>query len=196
MSAGDLNAPSRWLSWLRACETDAGSPIRLPGPLGMLTGQDTRALGAIAACWALYASSDENGERAALEAIRALLPALQQQCRPFARELIAQSLDWGDRERLWSLVQGTALPVVDQAVLDDAVALIVGQDILTPNRVPFSGNALHGIRSRIRLHTGSRCSYADVRASLNRLLHAGRVKQEQLLLSDGTVLFAWKRGEL
>lgn len=100
-----LNEPSRWLSWLRACSRDAGSPIRLPGPLGMLTGQDCRALGAVAYCWHLYASSDDDGAHGALEAVRALLPAMQPQCRPFARELIAQALDWKERERLWSLVR-------------------------------------------------------------------------------------------
>lgn len=108
MSAADLNHPSRWLSWLRACSRDKGSPIRLPGPLGMLTGQDSRALAAVAHCWHLYSSSDEDGARGALEAVRALVPALQPQCRPFARELIAQALDWQDRDRLWPLVQSEA----------------------------------------------------------------------------------------
>jgi len=37
--------------------------------------------------------------------VRSLLPAMQTKCRPFARELIAQALDWGDRDRLWPLVQ-------------------------------------------------------------------------------------------
>lgn len=72
----------------------------------MLTGQDARALSAINACWALYASCDEEGERAALAAVRALLPAMQEKCRFLARELIAFHLDWNDRERVWRLVQG------------------------------------------------------------------------------------------
>lgn len=72
--------------------------------LGMLTGQDTRALEAIAASWDLYASGDAHAERAALEAVRHLLLALQPQCRHFARELIARSMDWDDRARLWRLV--------------------------------------------------------------------------------------------
>jgi hypothetical protein len=63
------------------------------------------ALGAISACWELYSNSDEAGQLAALAAVRALLPALQPQCRPFARELIAFSLDWSDRERLWPQVE-------------------------------------------------------------------------------------------
>jgi len=85
-----------------------GSPTH-PGDehlpsLGALTGQDTRALEAVAACWELYASSDGDGQRGALAAVRALLPAMQVHVRPFARELIARSLDWHDRPRLWSLV--------------------------------------------------------------------------------------------
>lgn len=100
-----LNERSRWLSWLRACSRDVGSPIRLPGSLAMLTGQDCRALGAVAYCWHLYASSDDDGTRGALGAVRALLPAMQPTCRPFARELIAQALDSKDRERLWFLVR-------------------------------------------------------------------------------------------
>ena len=92
------------LQWLRACSKDPDSPIRLPGSLGMLTGQDSRALEAIGACWELYANSDADGSAGALAAIEALLPAMQSKCRGFARELIARSLDWGDRERLWSRV--------------------------------------------------------------------------------------------
>jgi hypothetical protein len=72
--------------------------------LGALTGQDARALGAIAECWALYAAGYAAAERAALAAVRSLLPAVQPQCRTFARELIAFSMDWTDRDRLWKLV--------------------------------------------------------------------------------------------
>lgn len=115
--AKNLNDPHHWLAWLRACLQDETSPIRLPRPkqsigrkptsvLGMITGQDRRALSAVAACWSLYGGSDDAGRAGALMAIRALLPAMQGQCRMFARELIAQSLDWPDRERLWPLVQG------------------------------------------------------------------------------------------
>ena len=109
--AANLNDPSRWLAWLRACSRDESSSkrLRLPAPLGAITGQDARALGAIAACWALYASGDDDGQRSALAAVRALLPALQPQCSGFARELIAQALDWNDRERIWPLVAGGAL---------------------------------------------------------------------------------------
>ena len=107
----DYNAPENWSKWLRSCMKDPSSPMQLPRSLlAALTGQDARALRAIAACWGLYASSDEDGRRGALAAIQALLPAMQPQCRPFARELIAQQLDWSDRERLWPLVE--SLPAV------------------------------------------------------------------------------------
>jgi hypothetical protein len=78
----------------------------------MLTGQDFRALAAIAACWKLYSGSDDEGGRAALDAVRALLAALQPQCRPFARELIPFALDWDDRARLWPLVSGEGADAV------------------------------------------------------------------------------------
>lgn len=94
-----------WDQWLRSCSKDPKSPAGIePGALGMLTGQDSRALAAISRCWDLYACSDEDGMRAALQAVRSLLPALQPQCRFFARELIARSLDWADRARLWARV--------------------------------------------------------------------------------------------
>jgi hypothetical protein len=99
-----------WQQWARAAGRAAGSPSLFgPRSLAALTGQDTRALNAIAACWELYASSDEDGQRGALEAIRALLPAMQESTRWMARELIPFALDWPDRERLWPLVSGPLL---------------------------------------------------------------------------------------
>lgn len=95
-----------WIKWLRACAKNPDSPAQLPGDPAMLTGQDFRALEAIVACWELCACADEDGEKAALAAVRALLPALQPKCRPFARELIAFSMDWVDRDRLWLLAAG------------------------------------------------------------------------------------------
>lgn len=104
-------AKETWERWLRVCLRDpsnraciALSHNGLPN-LGALTGQDKRVLDAISACWELYSRSDESGESAALQAIRSLLRALQPQCRPFARELIAFSLDWPDRARLWQKVE-------------------------------------------------------------------------------------------
>jgi hypothetical protein len=95
-----------WQQWVRAIERgDRSTPsLILRGTLAALTGQDVRAMNAIVACWELYASSDKDGQRGALQAVRALLPALQTSVRPLARELIPFALDWDDRERLWPLV--------------------------------------------------------------------------------------------
>lgn len=94
-----------WQQWARACAKDPTSPSKLgKGSLAALTGQDTAALDAIAACWQLYAYSDDDGRLAALTAVRTLLPAMQPHTRWIARELIPWALDWNDRERLWPLV--------------------------------------------------------------------------------------------
>lgn len=82
------------LKWLKANKHE----------LGMLTGQDRLALEAIAACWELL-SQDRAACRAALESAVALLPAMQEKCWPLAKELIARSMDWGDRERVWKEVE-------------------------------------------------------------------------------------------
>lgn len=103
-----------WIQWARACERDPGTPSLIRrGTLAALTGQDTRALSAIVACWELYACSDEDGQRGALEAVRALLPAMQESTRWIARELIPFVLDWSDRERLWPLVAGPNLQLAE-----------------------------------------------------------------------------------
>lgn len=94
-----------WRTWLRTCSRDPSSPANVPkGALGMLTGQDTRAMDAIHACWELYSNSDANGQRAAILAASTLLAGMQPKCRFLAKELIAMSLDWGDRDRVWLLV--------------------------------------------------------------------------------------------
>jgi hypothetical protein len=93
-----------WDQWLRAVAKEGRHVSWKPDMLGALTGQDFRALAAIAKCWELYACSDDVGAKAALSAVRALLPAMQPQCRFFAKELIARSLDWKDRDRLWRVV--------------------------------------------------------------------------------------------
>ena len=70
--AKDLNAPENWLAWLRACAADEWSAKKLqlpPGGIAMLTGQDTRTLGAVAHCWSLYARSDQAGQSGALAAV-------------------------------------------------------------------------------------------------------------------------------
>ncbi len=72
--------------------------------LAGLTGQDRRALEAIAHCWVMYAASDGAGEVAALGAVRSLLIGMQAKERYLAKELIAFALDWNDRDPLWDRV--------------------------------------------------------------------------------------------
>lgn len=94
-----------WPQWARVCVKDPSSPSRLKkGALAALTGQDVRALNAFVAALQLYSNSDENGERGALAAMRALLPAMQRSTQWIARELIPFVLDWDDREKLWPLI--------------------------------------------------------------------------------------------
>ena len=104
-----------WQQWARSCAADPDSPSNIgKQSLAALTGQDMRALDAIVACWELYSNSDDDGQRGALEAIRALLPAMQEKTRWLAKEMIPFALDWDDRERLWPLVQPTARVEVDE----------------------------------------------------------------------------------
>jgi hypothetical protein len=75
--------------------------------LGVLTGQDTRALLAIAACWRLYFGGDENGQLAALLAVRFLLRGMQSKAWHLAKALIPWVGDWSDEGPVWSrLVDG------------------------------------------------------------------------------------------
>jgi len=98
-----------WLEWCRGCAEDPTSPSDLTlNSLAMLTGQDKRACAAIAACWQLYASSDEDGNSAAIGAIKLLMGGMQPKCRLFVRELIPYALGWSDRDRLWAKVQQAA----------------------------------------------------------------------------------------
>lgn len=97
---------NKWKKWLRLCAGDPSCPAELPGPLGMLTGQDERALDAIAASWQLYAAGDDVAREAVLLAMPHLIACMQPKCRPFARELIAWAMDWDDRDRLWQWVTG------------------------------------------------------------------------------------------
>jgi hypothetical protein len=90
-----------------AC-SDARFWLKVNGhSLGALTGQDSRALSAIAHCWDLYAAGDAAGEQGALHAVVSLLRTMQPKCWPLARELIARSMDWDDRARVWRLVELT-----------------------------------------------------------------------------------------
>jgi len=91
-----------WDQWLRACSRDPQSPTKITrASLGALTGTDHQALRAISACWELYAHS---GAPAILDAVPLLLTQLQPKCWRFAKELIARSMNWEDRDRVWSLL--------------------------------------------------------------------------------------------
>lgn len=105
-----------WRQWLRACERDKTTPAELPGSLGMLTGTDARALDAIAACWTLYAY---NRDQRVLDAVRSLLPSLQQKCWGFARELIAWAMDWNDRYAIWTLVVAPLEPPLARILVEE-----------------------------------------------------------------------------
>jgi len=104
--------PEHWERWLSAAARDPSSSQRLQVPRerngriasGILTGQDRRCLNAIAPLWELYAGGDEATQRAALTSVRWVVSVMQEGARPFAKELIARSLDWKDRDRIWALV--------------------------------------------------------------------------------------------
>lgn len=100
----------QWKKWFSNCARDAGMAPRLTIPrepsgrpmYSLLTGYDEQILSCIAELWVLYARGDEIARRAVIVSVRALLPALSEKCHPFARDLIARSLDWSDRDQLWS----------------------------------------------------------------------------------------------
>jgi hypothetical protein len=80
------------------------SGLTVERSLAPLTGQDKRALAAVATCWELYASSDEQGASAALQAVAWLLEGMQPTAWHVARALIAYAMDWSDIERVWKLI--------------------------------------------------------------------------------------------
>ena len=69
--------------------------------LAPITGQDYPALCAISHCWQLWTRADAAGQRAAVDAVAALLDGCQEVCWPMARELIAQAGDWSHRDEVW-----------------------------------------------------------------------------------------------
>lgn len=102
-----VDEPLRWLRGGKLAPDDVRSQ---PYNLGALTGQDTRALLAIAACWRLYFGSDDDGQQAAIGAIRQLLRGMQSKCWIFAKRLIPQAGDWSHEDPVWrSVVEGDAL---------------------------------------------------------------------------------------
>lgn len=148
-----------WFEWLVACAEDERSPTGLrPELLGMLTGQDKRALGAIAACWELYACSDEDGADAAKAAIVALLQGMQSKCWLFARELIARAMDWSDRERLWPAIRAEAVLALEAKRLheqqEDAEHARLGIPTRRAAVAAFVGRAITELKAPPR----TRCS--------------------------------------
>ncbi len=100
--AKNWNAPENWLGWLRVLQKEERShlaPLAKLTPLAVLTGTDLRTLHAIAAVWNAYGREGDGPLVVAM-----LLDRLQEKCWPFARELIAQQLEWTDRDPLWEQV--------------------------------------------------------------------------------------------
>jgi hypothetical protein len=89
------------VKWLRALGKREG------WNLAALTGQDARALRVFIASLELYAVSDGNGRDQAVKIMQRALFAMQRQCRIFAKRVIPAVLDWGDEDRLWSMMEET-----------------------------------------------------------------------------------------
>lgn len=68
--------------------------------LAPLTGQDAKALDAIAQIIELYAY---DRDPAVEQAFALIVRQMQMSCWPLAYHAIAHVMEWGDRERLWSL---------------------------------------------------------------------------------------------
>lgn len=77
------------LRWLRLNHHD----------LAPLTGTDTRALLAIAACWRLYFNADD--QPSVIVAVVALLQSLQPKCWRLAKALIPWAGDWSHEAPVW-----------------------------------------------------------------------------------------------
>lgn len=92
----------RWLRNIMGSESFRPNGPPLP-PLGALTGTDYAALEAIDRLWNLYCYADH--PKLVLRAVALAALQMQESTRPFARELIAHAKDWGDRDRLWPLVE-------------------------------------------------------------------------------------------
>jgi len=122
-----------WQQWARAIERDPGGTpsLILHGTLAALTGQDTCALNAIVACWELYACSDEDGQRGALAAVRAV-ERVERALAPGREADRARQHDLlrHDRSDLYELLEA-----VDQHV-EPAVAAGLGITLLPRCEVP------------------------------------------------------------
>lgn len=71
--------------------------------IAALTGTDFRCLEAIDRLWEAHSFADHPERIICAIALVAL--EMQDSTRPLAREVLAHSKDWGDRARLWPLVE-------------------------------------------------------------------------------------------
>ena len=116
-------AGASWQRWIHAAAVDDEERLGFPASaLSVCTGQDIRALTAVAACWERYTVADEPGEQAALQCVRELLTAMEPHCWIFARALIARSMDWRDRDRLWPMVVGGPTPDLGELLARETLA--------------------------------------------------------------------------
>lgn len=70
--------------------------------LAALTGQDSRALDAIAHLAHLYAAADREGRRAAVSAIGATVEAMQPHLRPLALDALTHATDSTTALGMWA----------------------------------------------------------------------------------------------
>lgn len=84
------------------------------GALAALTGTDSRALDAAVHIIALYNYCYSKDEGPLLLALRAVVMAMQPQCREFVYHAIAHQMEWNARERLWALAN---LPVIEKPMI-------------------------------------------------------------------------------
>lgn len=133
------------LAWLHANGHD----------LAGLTGQDARALAAVAHCWTLYAMADAAGQAAALGAVALLLQAMQPKYHALARELIAWQLDCSDRERVWNLLPALHATAIDgRRHADPSAQAVAASDAF---RALLTGPAVRGSYDNPR-GTPGRCA--------------------------------------
>lgn len=92
-----------WLKTIYSAETwRPEGPFTGPG-LGALTGADYQCLEAIDRLWSAYGYVDEPD--GIIRAIAHTALQMQESTRVFAKEVIPHARDWGDREKLWPLVE-------------------------------------------------------------------------------------------
>lgn len=78
-------------------------------PLAALTGQDARAFRAFVHLVDLYGSSDDDGRRSAVHAMRHCVEAMQPSTRHIAKAAIPHVLDWSHETEIWSEITGVVV---------------------------------------------------------------------------------------